>query len=432
MLTLSLTNLLARKRRLIGTVLAVFLGVAFLTGTLVLSDTIRANFDSLFASANAGTDAVVRNATAIEAGGGRGPATRERGLVPMSVVDALRRADGVAGVAPQVQGYGQLIGKDGKAIGGNGPPRVAANWVDDPALTAYRLIEGRAPAADDEVVVNRGAARDGNLRVGDRATVQTPEPVRVRVVGIATWGSADGFGRTTYTGFTVAGAQRYVLKEPGQLSSIAVRATPGVSQQQLVDRIRPLLPRGTEALTGAQLTDETTQDITGQFLDVFRTFLLVFAGVALLVATFSIHNTFTIVVAQRTKESALLRALGAARSQILGRGGAGRRVVRRADRAGPGRVRSLVLAGRGHDARDRLRAAGARHPHRAARHREHPLALGARADPGAGPAPRGRPDPGTAALDGALGVGDRGAVRYGRRSRPWRVPRLGAGAGSVH
>jgi putative ABC transport system permease protein len=318
MLTTSLKSLLAHKRRLIGTALAVFLGVAFLTGTLVLSDTIRGNFDTLFASANAGTDAVVRNAAAVEADGGRGPSARARGLVPASIVDTLREVDGVAAVAPQVQGYGQLIGKDGKAIGGNGPPRVAANWVEDPDLTAYRLVEGRAPQADDEVVVNRGAASDGDLRIGDTATVQTPEPVRVRIVGIATWGSADGFGRSTYTGFTLSGAQRYVLNKPGQLSSIAVQAAPGMSQQQLVDRIRPVLPRGVEALTGAQLTDETIADVSGQFLNMFETFLLVFAGVALLVATFSIHNTFTIVVAQRTRESALLRALGAARSQVLG------------------------------------------------------------------------------------------------------------------
>jgi len=318
MLAVSLKSLLARKRRLIGTMLAVFLGVAFLTGTLVLSDTLRANFDTLFASASAGTDAVVRNATEVQADPGRGPVTRERGLIPASVVDTVRGVDGVAAVAAQVQGDGQLIGKDGKAIGGNGPPRTAANWVDDPDLTAYRLVDGRAPAADDEVVVNRGAAEAGGLHVGDTATVQTPEPIRVRIVGIATWGSADGFGKSTYTAFTLTGAQRYELRKPGQLSSIAVKAAPGVSQQQLVDRIRPLLPRGVEALTGAQLTDETTKDVTGQFLDVFRTFLLVFAGVALLVATFSIHNTFTIVVAQRTRESALLRALGAARSQVLG------------------------------------------------------------------------------------------------------------------
>jgi len=318
MLTLSLKGLLARKRRLAGTALAVFLGVAFLAGTLVLSDTLRASFDTLFASANAGTDAVVRNAAEVQADGGRGPAARERGLLRASVVDTVRGVDGVAGLAPQIQGYGELVGKDGKAVGGNGPPRIAANWVTDPAFTAYRLAEGRAPAADDEVVVNRAAARDGGLRVGDTTTVQTPEPVRVRVVGIVTWGTADGFGRATYTGFTLAGAERHVLHKPGWLSSIAVRADAGVSQQQLVDRIRPLLPPGVEALTGKQVTDETTRDVTEQFLAVFRAFLLVFAGIALLVATFSIHNTFTIVVAQRTRESALLRALGAGRAQVFG------------------------------------------------------------------------------------------------------------------
>src|SRR6266550_419525 len=99
MLAVILNSLLARKRRLVGTMLAVFLGVAFLTGTLVLSDTLRANFDTLFASANAGTDAVVRNATEVQADPGRGPVTRERGLIPASVVDTVRGVDGVAAAA---------------------------------------------------------------------------------------------------------------------------------------------------------------------------------------------------------------------------------------------------------------------------------------------------------------------------------------------
>jgi putative ABC transport system permease protein len=310
-------GLLAHKRRLTGTVLAIFLGVGFLSGTLVLGDTLGSNFDDLFQSANAGTDAVIRGASTVSVAT-RGPDIQERGLVDGRLLDRVRTVPGVAAAEPSVLGYGQLIGTDGAAVGGNGPPRQAGNWIDDPDLTPYRLVEGWPPAGPGEVVINRGAARDGSLRVGDSTTVQTPEPVRVRVVGIATWNSADGFGRSTFVAFGLADAQRYVTKRPGQLTSVLVRAGPNVSEVDLVNRLRPLLPPGTESLTGAELVQETTDSVSGGFLAFFKAFLLVFAGVALLVATFSIVNTFSILVAQRSRESALLRALGATRRQVLG------------------------------------------------------------------------------------------------------------------
>ncbi|HEX2118250.1 MAG TPA: ABC transporter permease, partial [Acidimicrobiales bacterium] len=146
---------------------------------------------------------------------------------------------------------------------------------------------------------------------------QTPEPVRVTVVGIATFGTEEGLGEVTFTAFTLQGAETHVTKQPGMASSISVRAAPGVDQGDLVSRLRPAVGDGFEVLTGAQFTAETTDEIGRQFLDLFTTFLTVFAGVALLVASFSIYNTFSILVAQRSRESALLRALGAARSQIV-------------------------------------------------------------------------------------------------------------------
>lgn len=317
MLRVIRSGLLAHKRRLGGTALAVFLGVGFLSGTLILGDTLGSNFDDLFQSANAGTNAVVRGASTVSVRT-RGPDLDQRSLVDARLVDRVRAVPGVAAAEPSVLGYGQLIGADGTAVGGNGPRRQAGNWITDPALTPYRVVDGRAPAAPGEVVVNRAAARDGGLRVGDSTTVQTPEPVRVRVVGIATWNSADGFGRSTFVAFGLADAQRYVVRRPDRLTSILVRAEPGVSEVDLVSRLRPLLPAGTEAVTGAQLVRETTDDVAGGFLAFFKAFLLVFAGVALLVATFSIVNTFSILVAQRSRESALLRALGATRRQVLG------------------------------------------------------------------------------------------------------------------
>jgi len=312
MLKVSLKGLWSHKRRLTGTFLAVLLGVAFLSGTLVLSDTLRANFDTLFTSVTGDTGAIVRNATKVD----DNPGT-PRGPIDLSVADRVRAAPGVRSTQPVVDGLGQIVGRDGKAIKTMGPPR-ASNWIADPSLTPYRLAEGRAPQAPDEVVVNRGAAKKGDLHVGDRTTIQTPRPVPVKVVGIVTFQDADGFGGSSYTAFSLQGAQRHLVKQPGQVSSILVKAAPGVSQEELVRGLRPLLPQGVEAITGAQLSDESITDINQGFLGLFRTFLLVFAGIALFVAMFSIANTFSIIVAQRTREAALLRAIGASRRQVLG------------------------------------------------------------------------------------------------------------------
>src|SRR6266516_3349976 len=312
MLKFSLKALWAHKRRLAGTSLAVLLGVALLTGTLVLSDTLRRSIDQFFVTADQGTDVVVRNATNVSDSAG-GP----RDLIDQGLTDQIRQLPGVALAEPAVVGFGELIGHDGKAVSGQGP-RQAGSWVPDPQLNPYRLVEGRAPQADDEVVINRGAAKDGGLHVGDTTFLLTPDRVRVKVVGIATFGTADAFGGTSFTAFTLHGAQLHVTKRPNQVSTISVRATPGTRQEDLLGRVRGVLPPGTEAITGTQLTQENMAAVNSAFLEVFRNFLVVFAAVALLVAAFSIYNTLSILVAQRTRESALLRALGAERGQVLG------------------------------------------------------------------------------------------------------------------
>ncbi|MGD6750007.1 ABC transporter permease [Streptomyces sp. BH105] len=312
---LSLTSLRAHKRRFAGTFSAVLLGVAFLAGTLVMGDTLRANFDSMFAGASSGTDAVVRSASVITT---PGESQGTRRPVAASLADELAKAPGVAAAAPNIQGAGQLVDAHGRPIGGQGPPTLAGNWIDDPKLNPYQLAEGRTPSRSGEVVVNRGAAKTGDLKVGDTTTLRTPDPVKVTIVGLATFGGEDGMAQTTFTGMTRADAEKYLTPKPGEASTIQVRAGPGVGQQELVDSLSGSLPKGVEAITGQESAQENTDMISGQFLTLFTTFLLVFSGVALLVATFSIHNTFAIVVAQRSRENALLRALGAARRQIAG------------------------------------------------------------------------------------------------------------------
>ncbi|MFC7258574.1 ABC transporter permease [Streptomyces lutosisoli] len=312
-LRISAASLRAHKRRFAGTFLAVLLGVAFLAGTLVMGDTLRAGFDTMFGNAAKGTDAVVRSADTITT---PGESQGVRRPVATGLVKTIEKTPGVAAAVPDIQGAGQLVGSNGKPIGGQGPPTLAGNWIEDPELNAYQLAEGRVPSKSGEVVVNRGAAKKGDLKIGDATTLRTPDPVKVTIVGLATFGGEDGMAQVTFTGMTQADAEKYLTAKPGEAASIRVRAGPGVSQRQLADDLTPLLPKGVEAITGQESAQENTDMISSQFLTIFTTFLLVFSGIALLVATFSIHNTFAIVVAQRTRENALLRALGASRRQI--------------------------------------------------------------------------------------------------------------------
>ncbi|MET9890572.1 FtsX-like permease family protein [Streptomyces sp. NPDC006465] len=312
-LRLSASSLRSHKRRFAGTFFAVLLGVAFLAGTLVMGDTLRAGFDTMFGNATKGTDAVVRSADTITT---PGESQGVRAPVATDLVNTIERTPGVAAAAPDIQGAGQLIGSDGKPIGGQGPPTLAGNWIDDPLLNAYRLAEGRAPSKSGEVVVNRGAAKKGDLKIGDTTVLRTPDPVQVTIVGLATFGGEDGMAQVTFTGMTQADAEKYLTAKPGEAASIRVRAGPGVGQDELVSDLTPVLPKGVEAISGQESAQENTDMISSQFLTIFTTLLLVFSGIALLVATFSIHNTFAIVVAQRTRENALLRALGASRRQV--------------------------------------------------------------------------------------------------------------------
>jgi putative ABC transport system permease protein len=312
MLRVSLHDLWSRKRRLLGMSFAVLLGVAFLSGTLVLSDTMRRGFDDVFGAANAHTDVVVRDASELQYQN-----ATQRGQLDASLADEVRAVPGVAAVAPEVMGVAQIVGADGHPIGGNGPPTLGGNWITEPGLSPWSIAEGRAPRRADEVVIDRRAADRGDLHVGSRTIVQTPAPVHVTVVGLARFGTEDSLAGATFVGFTTDAAEQLLAGGAGKVSSLVVRAEPGVAQQELAGRVQRVLPSGTEAITGAQLTNEQRSDIDSQFLDVFETFLLVFAGIALLVAMLSIYNAFSILVTQRTRESALLRAVGASRRQVL-------------------------------------------------------------------------------------------------------------------
>ncbi len=309
-------GLLARKFRLVATALAVTLGVAFMAGTLVLTDTFGQTFNDLSAGVYKGTDAVVRATATFN-----GPqfTGEQRPFVNASLASTLSWVPGVTAAEGSAYGYTRLIGKDGKALGNpaNGAPTLGGNWNQVAVLNPWHLLAGHAPRAAGQVVIDAKSAKDGHLRVGDFTTVLVKgPPQRVQVVGIIGFGTADSPAGASVVLFTTPVAQQLVAA-PGKYTSILFVARPGVSQQQLVSNLRQALPHGLEAITGATLIKET-QDQFAKALAFFNTFLLIFAVVALLVGAFMIFNTFSITVAQRTRENGLLRALGASKRQVLG------------------------------------------------------------------------------------------------------------------
>jgi putative ABC transport system permease protein len=315
MLKTALRNLLAHRVRLFTTGLAVALGVAFIAGTLVLTDTITKTFDDLFTDALADTDAMVRAEASFEDPNGFGDL---RGRVDASLVDEVADVEGVAVASGDVWGFAQVVDKEGKPVGnpGAGPPTFGVNWPESEELNTWTLVEGRAPRGERDVVLDKGVADDAGYTIGDRATVLVQgAPLEVTVTGIARIGGADSPGGATFTMFTTEAAQRYV-GEGGKFDSISIAGDEGASQRELVDRLETVLPDGVEAVTGATVTEEN-QDAMREGLSFFNTFMLVFALVALLVGGFIIFNTFFITVAQRTRENALLRAIGASRRQVL-------------------------------------------------------------------------------------------------------------------
>lgn len=314
MIKIVLEGLLARKFRLFATALAVTLGVAFMAGTLVLSDTMSRTFDDLSAGVYRGTDAVVRATASFNTAQGE-----QRPSVNASLAQSLSDVPGVAAAEGTIVGYARLIGKNGKPLGNpaTGAPTLGANWSLWPQLNPMHIVAGHAPRLANEVVIDKRSARDGQLRVGDTTTVIVKgPPQRVRISGIAAFGTADSMDDASVVMFTTPVAER-LITAPGKVSTISFIASPGVSQQQLADNLRRVLPSGTEAVTGATITKEL-QTAFQKMISFFSTFLLIFAVVALLVGSFMILNTFAITVAQRTRENGLFRALGASRRQVLG------------------------------------------------------------------------------------------------------------------
>lgn len=311
----ALQGLVAHRFRLFATALAVTLGVAFTAGTFVLTDTVSRTFDGLFGDVYSGTDAVVRGEHAFD-----GPMNSgvQRPRIDAALVDVVRGVDGVAAAEGTIYGYARIVGSDGVPLGDprNGAPTMGMSWIADEGLNPLVIADGHAPRDADEVVLDAKSLRDGGFAVGDAVTVLVQDqPQQMRISGSATFGSVDTMAGATIVAFREDVAQRLVA-EPGRFSEVVARADEGVSEEQVTERIAAVLPDGAEAVTGAAITKEN-QDLIAQNLQFFSTFMLTFAVVALLVGAFMIFNTFSITVAQRTRENGLLRALGASRRQVL-------------------------------------------------------------------------------------------------------------------
>src|SRR4051794_20957679 len=204
MLKTTLAGLRARKLRVVTTSFAVLLGVAFMAGSLVLTDTIGKTFNTMFANIYDGTDAFARGKATIK---GEFDGDDSRTRLDTSTLEAVRDVDGVAAAEPAVQGYTQIVGKNGKAIGNPnmGAPTFGGNWTANDKLNPFTVVDGRAPRADDEVVIDKLSADRGKLAVGDSTTVLTKVgAVPVRIVGITKFGELDSPGGASFVGFTEA------------------------------------------------------------------------------------------------------------------------------------------------------------------------------------------------------------------------------------
>jgi len=315
-LRITFKSLLARKLRLLLTASSVVLGVAFVAGTLMLGDTLNKTFDNLFVTAYSGTDVGVRGKAAFDVSvtDGGDPA-QSRPPVPASELAQIKAVDGVKEAEGDSSGFAQIVRPDGKVVDTSGAPTLGGAWLGDTPLNPYRLKTGKAPTATGQVAIDAATADDNKIKVGDHISVLTQAGKgSATVTGIVTFGESGSLAGATVTLFDPGTAQQ-VLGSPDTYSEILVVGNGSVSDAALRARIAKTLPSTLEALTGQQLADKDSGDIKDA-LSFFSTFLLVFAVIAVFVGSFIIFNTFSMLVAQRSRELALLRALGASRRQV--------------------------------------------------------------------------------------------------------------------
>ena len=314
MFRVALKGILGRKTRLFLTSIAVVVGTAFLGGTSIFSATLNRTFDNLFQDVFANIDGYVRSTDVVE--GDFGIIERQR--IEASLVDKVRAVPGVADAAPDIQAFARIIGKDGKPIGseGAGPPTFGSVAVEFKGQL-WTIPNGRYPNGPNDVALDEASAEAAGYKLGDTVKVVAQAGSReFTLVGIASYGDVRSPGGATFALFDVETAAEF-LGKPGYVDAILVSGDGSRSDEDLARDIDKIFDpsQKIETLTGAEITKETQDDI-GQFISIFSTFLSIFSFIALGVGSFVIYNVFSISAAQRKRENALLRALGASRSQV--------------------------------------------------------------------------------------------------------------------
>jgi putative ABC transport system permease protein len=312
MIAVALKGLAGRKLRAVLTALAIVLGVTMISGTYVLTDTIDKAFKSLFTEAYAGTDAVVTGKEAFSS---------DFALPPpfdASLLDKVRTLPGIEAAAGGISDTAQLTDKEGGLISTQGAPALAFGIdTSQERFNALTLTAGSWPSGPDQVAIDAGTADSEHYAVGDTIGVSAKGPVRrFTISGLVKFGKVDSIGSATIAVFDVPTAQALFDKK-GKLDGIQAAAKAGVSAQALVNEIEPILPPGTQVQTGTKEASDASKDVEG-FTKFIRYFLLAFGGIALFVGAFVIFNTLSITVAQRVREFATLRTIGASRRQVLG------------------------------------------------------------------------------------------------------------------
>jgi putative ABC transport system permease protein len=312
MRNVTLKGLLAHKLRLMLTALAIILGVTFISGTFVLTDTLHDTFTALFSNIYSKIDFQVRGVAQF----GKNTPNVVRNPIPESLLAAVRGVPGVEAADGTIQGYAQFVGHDGKAIQTGGAPTLGINYNADPQISVLRIIAGGPPTTADDVIMDAGTAQKYDFSVGQQVRMLFAGPSRTfTITGIAQFGTASNLAGASLAAFTLPVAQD-VLQSPGLLDSINVVAKPGADKSAVQRDIARILPPGVEVVTGQTVINENTNAVD-QGLSFFNTALLVFAFISLFVGAFTIYNTFSIIVGQRTRELALLRVVGASRRQVF-------------------------------------------------------------------------------------------------------------------
>ena len=310
----ALRGMTGRKLRTVLTAISIVLGVALVTGTFILTDSIKGAFNGIFTEVYRGTDATITGKSAFNL------SNQNNTTAPPFADSLLPKVRDLPEVDQAVGGVGgeaHLIGKNGKVIGFGGAPNLGFSVdPDNPDLSSLTLTAGAWPKAN-EVVVDTSTASKKDLNVGDVISVQANGPsLRMRISGLVKFGGAASLGGATLAGFDLPTAQTLFQKQ-GMLDQIRAKAKPGISPEQLAREIGTILPPGTQVRTGEAQAKEDAKD-TESFLSFLQNFLLAFGGIALFVGAFVIANSLSITIAQRTRELATLRTLGASRRQVLG------------------------------------------------------------------------------------------------------------------